>query len=98
MADWHPVLAAVEHEPGHWILTAQTGPYAVVEIIRNCNETGYRASTYVEPRRVVGYRLTLKSACEIAHRAWIRRHGPDPGENQYPQHLRQHCPPAAGES
>lgn len=84
---WHPLLAAVEHEPGLWLMTSQTGVYAVVRLIRIGDEIGYRATTYDEPRRLLGYRRTLRSACELAHRAWVRGHGPDPGADQYPVFL-----------
>lgn len=84
---WHPLLAAVEQQPGLWHMTSQTGIYAVVRLIRIGDETGYRATTFDEPRRLLGYRRTLRSACELAHRAWVRGHGPDPGADQYPVFL-----------
>lgn len=76
MGVWHPILAAVEHEPGVWILTSQRGAYAVVRLIEIAGERGYRATTFEQPRQLIGYRRTLHSACEIAHSAWIRQHGP----------------------
>ena len=81
---WHPMLAAVEVEPGVWQLTSQTGPYAIVRLLEIGGERGYRATTYAEPRILIGYRRTLRAACEAAHRHWLRQHGPDPGEHQYP--------------
>lgn len=84
VSHWHPMLAAVEQEPGLWHLASQTGPYAVVRLIEIGGERGYRATTYAEPRRLIGYRRTLRSACEAAHRDWLRRHGPDPRAEQYP--------------
>lgn len=81
---WHPLLAAVEIEPGVWQLTSQTGPYAIVRLLEIAGERGYRATTYDEPRILIGYRRTLRGACEAAHRHWLRRHGPDPGADQYP--------------
>lgn len=87
MADWHPILAAVEQEPGLWFLTSQTGVYGVVRLIRIGDERGYRAALSTDPPRIIGYRLTLRSACEITHRAWVRSHGPDPDESQYPKRL-----------
>lgn len=78
MTAWHPIVATVEDEPGVWTLTAQTGPYAVVRLIEVAGEQGYRATTYEPPRHLIGYRRTLRGACELAHQAWIRQHGPHP--------------------
>ena len=49
------------------------------------DELGYRATTYSEPRQLIGYRRTLRAACEAAHAAYVRAHGPqlDP-ERIYP--------------
>lgn len=85
MGTWHPILSAVEQEPGVWILTAQTGAYAVVRLIEIAGEQGYRATTYEQPRQLIGYRRTLRGACELAHQSWIRQHGPLPApESLYP--------------
>lgn len=78
MTTWHPVVAADEQSLGVWFLTAQTGSYAVVRIITIQGERGYRATTYAEPRQLIGYRRTFRSACELAHQSWIRLHGPHP--------------------
>jgi len=84
MGNWHPLLAAHEVEVGVWHLTAQTGPYAVVRLLTIGGELGYRATTYTEPRQLVGYFRTLRTACEAAHSNCVRAHGPDPGADQYP--------------
>ena len=76
MTHWHPVLAAVEQTPGVWILTAQSGPYAVVRLLEVGHERGYRATTYTEPRQLIGYFTNLAAACSAAHRAYVRAHGP----------------------
>lgn len=81
---WHPLLAAIEQEPGVWHLASQTGVYAIVRLIEVGGERGYRATTFAEPRRLIGYRRSLRGACELAHRQWLRQHGPDPGADQYP--------------
>lgn len=78
MTVWHPVLAADEQTPGVWVLTAQTGPYAVIRLLEIAGERGYRATTYEQPRQLIGYRRTFRSACELAHQNWIRQHGPHP--------------------
>ncbi|GAA1699776.1 hypothetical protein GCM10009792_19750 [Microcella alkalica] len=78
MTAWHPVLAAHEQTPGVWFLTAQTGAYAAVRLIEIAGDRGYRATTYAQPRRFIGYRRTLRSGCELAHQNWIKQHGPHP--------------------
>lgn len=77
MTAWHPVLAADEQSPGVWFLTAQTGPYDVMRLLEIRGERGYRA-TYEQPRQLIGYRRTFRSACELPHHSWIRQHGPHP--------------------
>jgi hypothetical protein len=88
MVTWHPILSAVEHEPGVWILTAQTGPYALVRLLQVGGESGYRAVTYSEPRVLIGYYRTLRAACAAAHTAYLRTHGPHPSTVGYPQQRR----------
>lgn len=87
MTHWHPILAAVEVEPGQWELVAQTGSYAVVRLLTIGGVLGYRVVTYTEPRQIVGYFTTLRAACAAAHGAFLRRHGPDPSTDQYPHFL-----------
>lgn len=84
MRDWHPILNAVEHEPGVWTLTAQTGPYAVIRLLTIGGELGYRAVTYREPRQLVGYYRTLSAACRAAHRHYLSEHGPASSTVGYP--------------
>lgn len=78
MSHWHPILAAVEVEVGVWHLTAQTGPYAVVRVLEVGGERGYRVTTYDEPRRLVGYYLTLRAACAAGHSEYVAGHAPRP--------------------
>lgn len=90
MADWHPILAAHEYATGEWILIDPMAvPYGVVRLIEIKGERGYRAVTWAEKsddRRLLGYRTTLRAACELAHRAYLANHGP--GEFAgYPAHL-----------
>lgn len=79
MSTWHPVLAAAEQTPGVRFLAAQTGPYAVVRLIEVHVERGYRATTYTEPRQLIGYYRTLTAACASAHQHHVREHGPQLG-------------------
>lgn len=87
MGTWHPILAAVEVEPGFWHVTAQSGPYAVVRLLEVGGERGYRATTYSEPRQLVGYFTNLRAACSAAHSNYIRSHGPDSWTVGYPSYL-----------
>jgi hypothetical protein len=77
--DWHPILAAVEVEPGTWVMTADRGNrYAVIRLLRIGEENGYRAVTWAErseDRRLIGYFRSLRAACFAAHRVFIAAHG-----------------------
>jgi hypothetical protein len=87
MVTWHPILSAVEVEPGQWVLTAQTGPYGVVRLLTVGGALGYRAVTFSEPRELIGYYRTLKAACAAAHTAYLRTHGPHPSTVGYPSNI-----------
>ena len=89
MTTWHPLLTAHEVEVAVWHLTSQTGVYAIVRLVAIDGERGYRATTYAEPRQLVGYFTNLGAACSAAHRAYVRAHGPDPGADQYPDLTRR---------
>jgi hypothetical protein len=84
MVTWHPILSAVEVEPGQWVLTAQTGPYGVVRLLTVGGTLGYRAVTFSEPRQLVGYYRTLRAACAAAHAVHLGTHGPHPSTIGYP--------------
>ncbi|MET1042814.1 MAG: hypothetical protein ABWX59_01685 [Microbacteriaceae bacterium] len=77
---WHPILAAVEVEPGVWEMTAQYGRrYAVIRALEVAGERGYRAVTWAEQsedRQLIGYYRTLRAACAASHRLFVRSHGP----------------------
>jgi len=85
---WHPMLSAVETEPGVWLMVAQFGrPYAIIRIIEIGKERGYRVVTANEKRadrQLVGYYTTLKAATAAAHTRWIRGHGKLGGVNGLP--------------
>jgi hypothetical protein len=74
---WHPILAAVELEPGHWQMIAQYGAvYGEVQIVKRGSEVGYRATT---PNELVGYFRTLRAACAAVHARFVRSHGAPDG-------------------
>ena len=76
---WHPILAAVEQQPGLWHMTAQyDNTYGVIEFVRRGPELGYKATTWAETpgdRELVGYFRTLVGACEVVHRRFLNDHG-----------------------
>ena len=79
MADWHPLLAAREIEPGHWFMLDGLGePYGEVRMVRRGGEVGYRADRCdargEQPVRI-GYFLTLRRATAEIHADFIRAHG-----------------------
>jgi hypothetical protein len=79
MADWHPILAARETEPGHWYLIDGLGkPYGRIRIVKRGDQVGYRADRCDERGGVtdlVGYFRALKPATAAVHSAFLRSHG-----------------------
>ncbi|MEV8274622.1 hypothetical protein [Microbacterium sp. NPDC077184] len=78
-ATWHPQLAAEEGPPGVWRLIDGMGvPYATIEIrrVQHGAEVRYRV-TY--GGAVLGWATSLRLACERAHQAYLRAHGPSGG-------------------
>jgi hypothetical protein len=84
-ASWHPILAAVESEPGQWLMMAQFGRcYGVIRYLRIGGEWGYRAVTWAErsdERQLIGYFRTLRAACWAAHRRFLASHGQNGAAN-----------------
>jgi hypothetical protein len=82
---WHPLLAAVETEPGVWLMVAQFGePYAIIQLVEIGKERGYRvvtANEKREDRRLIGYYTNLRAATQAAHERWVRQHGTLGGVN-----------------
>lgn len=78
---WHPLLAAVEPEPGVWVLidTLQK-PYGVVTIVRVDGLVRFRAE---HVGNLLGYATTLRAAVERVHSAELRSLLPGGGPNEY---------------
>lgn len=79
MADWHPILAAVEGPPGVWRMVAPDGrEYGRIELRRVASGTELR---YKATRRgeVLGWATTLREACHQLHAAFLAAHGPGGG-------------------
>jgi hypothetical protein len=87
MSDWHPILAAVEVEPGDWRMVAQYDDcYGAIRFL--ARERRYQATTWAEQpegRKLVGYFITLKASVEATHHLFVRSHGvgPDIGYPAY---------------
>jgi len=78
-ATWHPILAAVEQQPGLWHMVARyDNTYGVIELVRRGNEVGYNATTWADApgdRELVGYYRKLTAACEAVQRRFLDSHG-----------------------
>lgn len=79
MADWHPILSAVEGPTGTWCMVdAQGREYGRIEIRRVMNGTDVRYRA-VYRGDVIGWATSLRLACERVHGAFVRAHGPGGG-------------------
>jgi hypothetical protein len=79
LEQWHPILAAVEGPTGTWrLVDGLDKPYGTIEIRRvmNGTDTRYRVMFRGD---VIGWAMTLRIACEQAHAAFLRAHGPGGG-------------------
>ncbi|MCU1440003.1 MAG: hypothetical protein JWP85_1000 [Rhodoglobus sp.] len=80
MADWHPIMAAEEYQPGHWVmLDAFRKPYGLIVFVRRGDALGYRADRWAQDsadRELVGYYRTLRGACSAIHTYFIADHSP----------------------
>lgn len=85
MTSWHPLLALHEPSPGTWDMVDASGrTYAAIVLVRRGGELGYRADLLEgDARRLVGYFVTLRAACEQSHAAFVRSHAP----GQHPKGL-----------
>lgn len=79
LADWHPIIAAAEVQPGIWVMFAQyETPYGVIRMVKRGTEIGYRADTWAEKqelRELVGYYRTLKAAAMASHQRYLSQLG-----------------------
>lgn len=74
---WHPILAAVERQPGTWDMIDPEGRrYGRIEIRRVADGIRYRAEYDGE---LLGWASSLRIACEKVHGAFLRAHGPQGG-------------------
>ena len=83
-SEWHPILAAVEREPGIWDMVDPMGvAYGHVEIRRTSDGLRYRCEHRGE---LIGWATSLRVACLRIHRAYIRAHTPVSGLEAFGQY------------
>lgn len=77
---WHPMMDAVEIDPGLWRLTpGSLGPtYAQVQFVRRGPDLGYRAESI--DGVLIGYYTNFRAAC--VH-AWEKTIGPPGGLREF---------------
>jgi hypothetical protein len=78
MADWHPILAAVESPPGVWRMVDPMGrEYGLIELRRvDGGQLRYKVTRLGE---VLGWATTLREGCFRVHAAFLAAHGPGGG-------------------
>ncbi|MBN9173460.1 MAG: hypothetical protein J0I70_04805 [Microbacterium sp.] len=79
MAEWHPIIAAVEGPTGTWRMIDPSGrEYGRVELrrIMNGSDVRYKA---IWRGDVFGWATSLRLACERIYIAYLRAHGPQGG-------------------
>ena len=73
-AEWHPILAAMERQPGTWEMIDPDGRvYGRIQIRRVADGIRYRTEHQGE---LLGWATSLRVACEKVHGTYIRAHGP----------------------
>jgi hypothetical protein len=79
LADWHPILAAREVQPGHWYMIDGLGkPYGQIRLVKRGDQVGYRADRCDSSGSLtdlVGYYRALMPATAAVHSAFLRSHG-----------------------
>jgi hypothetical protein len=79
VTQWHPIIAAVEIEPGHWqMISPMNERYAIIVLLEIRGERGYRVVTWAAnstQRRLVGYFRTLRAAAWAGHQHYLRGMG-----------------------
>jgi len=77
---WHLILNAVESQVGTWVMIGPLDqPYALVTIVRNGGEFGYRVTTFEHDDQaptIIGYNWTLIGATKGAHSWFTATRGP----------------------
>ncbi len=77
-AQWHPIMACEEYEPGRWVMIPQYGqPYAMIMIVRHGAEVGYRVDTWAQQpkdRMLIGYFTRLRAAAAAGHQRFVQGH------------------------
>jgi hypothetical protein len=81
---WHPILAAREVTPGHWVMVDTMGfPYGLVRFVRRGGEVGYRVDRWSEGdqtnNELIGYFTNLRAATMAAHKRFIDQHASEHG-------------------
>ncbi|MGN8024683.1 hypothetical protein [Microbacterium sp. 22242] len=77
---WHPLLAAIEPEPGVWVMIdSMQRPYGVVRIVKVDGLTRFRAEHIGV---LIGYSTTLRAAVERVHQLEVRSMFPGGGANE----------------
>ncbi len=70
MADWHPMYAADEVQPGVWVLRDARGePYGSVQIRSTKDGPRYRTEYRGE---LIGWGTSLRQACMRLHQMMLR--------------------------
>jgi hypothetical protein len=79
LADWHPLLNAIEVAAGEWWMPDPTDePYAVVRLVEVNGERGYRVVTYAPEsadRQLIGYYGNLRAAARGANMWFVQSRG-----------------------
>jgi hypothetical protein len=80
LADWHPILSAIEVAAGEWWMPDPLAkPYAVVRLLEVRGERGYRVVTYAAEsgdRKLIGYFGNLRAATMGANRWYVANVAP----------------------
>jgi len=79
LADWHPILNAIEVAAGEWLMPDPLGePYAVVRLVEVGGERGYRVVSYAPEsadRTLIGYYGNLRAATRGANLWYVQACG-----------------------
>ena len=79
MANWHPLLNAIEVAAGEWWMPDPADePYAVVRLVEVNGERGYRVVTYAPEsadRKLIGYYGNLRAATRGANMWFVQSRG-----------------------